>query len=233
MSGRSDYEERKQMKKERYEELADKAEQKSNEYYQNHNKISNMIPLGQPILVDHYSASRHRNALKKMDNAMRKSIEENEKADYYKNKVDSIENNNSISSDDPKAIEKIDKKIQELENRKVEIKAREHATYELTNINQEIRRLKARKKELQELEELDFKDTEFKGGKVILNRDVNRIQFIFDSIPSSEIRDILKGHAFKWSKTEGAWQRLYNKNCVYATKRALEAIQALNNKERS
>lgn len=45
MSGRADYEERKQMKKERYEELADKARQKSEEHFSTHNKISSTIPF--------------------------------------------------------------------------------------------------------------------------------------------------------------------------------------------
>lgn len=45
MSGRIDYEERKQMKKERYEELADKARQKSEEHFATYNKISNAIPF--------------------------------------------------------------------------------------------------------------------------------------------------------------------------------------------
>jgi len=45
MPGRADYEERKQMKKERYEELADKARQKSKAYIATHDKISNAIPF--------------------------------------------------------------------------------------------------------------------------------------------------------------------------------------------
>lgn len=45
MSGREDYEERKQMKKERYEELEDKARQRSSAYIATYEKISSAIPF--------------------------------------------------------------------------------------------------------------------------------------------------------------------------------------------
>ena len=224
MSGRKDFEERKEIKREIYEKRIEKAEQNSKAEYDKHKQISNAIPLGQPILVDHYSASRHRSDLNKMDNAMRKSIAEDEKADYYRNKLKNIDNNNVISSDDPKAIDKIQEKIDVLEKHKTNIKSREHKTYELQNINAEIRRLKKRKKELEELDELNFQDIEFEGGKVILNRDVNRLQVLFDEKPDENIRNILKNYSFKWARSQGAWQRLYNKNGIYAVKWILKEI---------
>lgn len=224
MSGRKDYEERKEMKKEIYQERMIKATQRSNEYYSQHRRISSAIPLGQPILVDHYSANRHRNDIKRMDNAMRKSITEDEKADYYRNKLNNVDNEGVISSDDPKAIEKLEEKIKILEKQREKTKKREHEWYELPYISQEIRRLKARIKELKELEELNFKDIEFSGGKAILNRDINRLQILFDDKPNENIRNILKSYAFRWARSEGAWQRLYNKNGIRAVKYVLEEI---------
>lgn len=224
MSGRKDFEERKEIKREIYERRIEKAKQNSKSEYDKHKQISNAIPMGQPILVDHYSASRHRSDLNKMENAMRKSIAEDEKADYYRNKLKNIDNNNAISSDDPKAIDKIQEKIDVLEKYKTNIKSREHKTYELQNVNAEIRRLKKRKKELKELDELNFQDIEFEGGKVILNRDVNRLQVLFDEKPDENIRNILKNYSFKWARSQGAWQRLYNKNGIYAVKCILREI---------
>ncbi len=224
MSGRKDFEERKEIKREIYEKRIEKAEQNSKAEYDKHKQISNAIPLGQPILVDHYSAGRHRSDLNKMDNAMRKSIAEDEKADYYRNKLKNIDNNNAISSDDPKAIDKIQEKIDVLEKYKTNIKSREHKTYELQNVNAEIRRLKKRKKELEELDELNFQDIEFEGGKVILNRDVNRLQVLFDEKPDENIRNILKNYSFKWARSQGVWQRLYNKNGIRAVKWILKEI---------
>lgn len=228
MSGRKDYQERQQIKKERYEELADKARKKSKEQSEKHNKIASNIPMGQPILVDHYSTNRHRNDIRKMQRAIEKSICEDEKADYYDSKVSNIEKNNTISSDDPEAIQKLEHKLQVLENETAKIKAREHHTWELSNINQQMRSVKERLQELKELEELQFEDITFNGGKVIHNANVNRIQFIFDNIPDETTRDILKHNGFKWSRFEKAWQRLYNKNGIRATRWVLDKISKLD-----
>lgn len=221
MAGRKDYEERKERKKERYQELAEKSREKNKEHYEQYQKMSNAIPLGQPILTDHYSANATRRSYQKMHNQFDKSVEADNKAEYYENKVDTIENNNSISLDDPRAIEKLQDKLKKLEHEREIIKSRPHVTWELQNIGAEIRRIK----QIEELEELDFKDIEFTGGKAILNREVNRIQIIFDDKPSEEVRNILKHRGFKWSRYENAWQRLYNKNTIYATNRAIEEIR--------
>lgn len=225
MSGRADYEERKQMKKERYEELADKARQKSQEQYNKHNRISNMIPLGQPILTDHYSANRHRNDIKKMNRAIEKSIEEDKKADYYEGKVDNIDNSKVISSDDPQAIQKLEAKLKALEDEKAKIKARPHKTWELQNLNQQMKSIKDRIQQLKELDEIDFEDISFTGGKVVHNKEINRIQILFDDIPDEDTRALLKSRAFKWSRYEKAWQRLFNKNGIYAAKYVVEKIE--------
>lgn len=37
-----------------------------------------------------------------------------------------------------------------------------------------------------------FPDIEFKGGKAIHNKEINRIQIIFDDIPNENIRSELK-----------------------------------------
>ncbi len=225
MAGRIDYEERKEYKKERYQELAEKSREKSQQHYEQYQKMSNAIPLGQPILTDHYSANATRRGYEKMHSQFDKSIEADNKAEYYDNKVEAIENNNSISSDDPKAIEKLQARIEQLEKAKIEVKARPHEWYELPYLNADIRRLKDRIKEIQELEELQFEEITFNGGRAILNRDINRIQILFDDKPSEEVRNILKHRGFKWSRYEQAWQRLYNKNTIYATNRAIEEIQ--------
>ena len=224
MAGRIDYAERQEQKKERYQERVEQAEQRSQAHYENQRKISSVIPMGQPILIGHHSEKRHRNDLKKIDNEMRKSIQESEKADYYRNKVDNIDNSKVISSDDPQAIEKLQARIEELEKAKEEVKARPHEWYELPYLNADIRRAKERIKEIQELEELQFEDIIFTGGKAILNREINRLQFLFDTKPDEETRTLLKKHGFKWSRYEQAWQRLYNRNGIYAVNYVVKII---------
>lgn len=224
MAGRIDYLERQEYKKEMYQERAEKADKRSQSHYERHRDIASVIPMGQPILIGHHSEKRHRNDLKRIDNEMRKSIQESEKADYYRNKVDNIDNSKVISSDDPQAIEKLQARIEELEKAKEEVKARPHEWYELQYLNADIRRLKDRIKEIQELEELQFEDITFTGGKAILNRDINRLQLLFDDKPDEETRTLLKKHGFKWSRYEQAWQRLYNKNGIYAVRYVIEKI---------
>lgn len=227
MSGRADYEERKQRKIEKYQELADKAKSQGQAHYEQYKKISDAIPLGQPILVDHYSANSTRNGYKKMNTQFEKSIAEDEKSKYYEGKIATIEENKAISSDDPKAIEKLEQKLQELEEYKARVKKREHAPYELQNLNAEMRRIRARIKELKELEELDFADIPISNGKITHNKEKNRIQFIFDDKPDEKIREILKYYGFKWARTEGAWQRLFNKNGICAVKHILRKMEDL------
>lgn len=225
MAGRIDYVERQEYKKERYQELAEKSREKSQQHYEQYQKLSNAIPLGQPILTDHYSANATRRGYQKVHSQFDKSIEADNKAEYYDNKVAAIENNNSISSDDPKATEKLQDRLKKLEHEREIIKSRPHSTWELQNIGAEIRRTKQRIDQIKELEELDFKDIIFTGGKAILNKAVNRIQILFDDKPSEEVRNVLKHRGFKWSRYEQAWQRLFNKNTIYATNRAIEEIQ--------
>ena len=155
---------------------------------------------------------------------MRKAITEGDKSDYYRDKIDNIDNNKAISSDDPKAIEKLQARIKELEETKVKVKARQHEWFELPYLNADIKRTKNRIKEIQELEELQFEDVTFTGGKAILNREINRLQLLFEAIPSDEVRTILKQHGFKWSRYEKAWQRLYNKNGIHAVRYVVKLI---------
>ena len=142
-----------------------------------------------------------------------------------------MQNNSIISSDDPKAIEKLEQKLKLLEDYKTRVKSREHEQYELANINSEIRRIKDRIKELKELDELQFDNIKFEGGKVIHNNEINRIQFIFNTIPDEETRTILKSYGFKWSRYEKAWQRLFNKNGISAAKYILKKMEKQENKE--
>ena len=63
--------------------------------------------------------------------------------------------------------------------------------------------------------------------KLINNRKEERIQFIFDGKPSEEIRNILKGNAFKWAPSAGAWQRKNTPNGICAANLVLKKIECL------
>lgn len=80
--------ERARAKAERYEELADKAYERSNAAFERSNAAVKDIPFGQPILVGHHSEGKHRAALKRSDQAMRKSVDEMHKAEAHESKAE-------------------------------------------------------------------------------------------------------------------------------------------------
>lgn len=218
MGGRKDFEERRNKRIERYKQLSKKAKEKSGEYSNsNANRILEMTP-GQPILVGHHSEKRHRRLIKRAHEDIKKSIELDDKSKFYSNRAESAENSKVIYSDDPNAITKLKEKLERLENERVSIKSREHKTWELTNIGANIRETKKRIERLEKQENLQFPDIEFKGGKAVHNKGINRIQLLFDSIPDENIRKALKSKGFHWSRQECAWQREFNENTIRATK---------------
>ena len=218
MGGRKDFEERRNKRIERYKQLSKKAKEKSGEYSNsNANRILEMTP-GQPILIGHHSEKKHRRLIKRAHEDIRKSIELDDKSKFYSNRAESAENSKVIYSDDPNAITKLKEKLERLENERVSIKSREHKTWELTNIGANIRETKKRIERLEKQENLQFPDIEFKGGKAVHNKGINRIQLLFDSIPDESIRKALKSKGFHWSRQECAWQREFNENTIRATK---------------
>ena len=224
MGGRADYEERKQRRIERYEALSQKAKEESDARFNSTaNRILRMTP-GQPILIGHHSERKARRLHEQANNDIRKSIELSKKSEYYEARAKNAENSNVIYNDDPNAIQKLKEKLERLENTKATIKAREHETWELTNIGASIRETKLRIKRLEEQETLVFPKTEFKGGKAIHNKEINRIQFLFDDKPSEEIRKELKHNGFHWSRKERAWQREFNKRTIYVTNALIEDV---------
>ena len=88
--------------------------------------------------------------------------------------------------------------------------------YMLTNNNANIRRMQERLKELESVSKEIDREFSFEGGKVVVDTDDMRIRIIYDSIPSKEAREKLKGRGFKWSPSNSAWQRQLTDNAKYA-----------------
>ena len=68
------------------------------------------------------------------------------------------------------------------------------------------------------------KANDFPGFKVIENYDMDRVQFVFPDKPSAEERTMLKGAAFKWAPSQGAWQRQLTNNAINAAKRIIAEL---------
>lgn len=94
-----------------------------------------------------------------------------------------------------------------------------YPSYELTGNSAEIRRLQQRIDELSKAQSQGFEGWEFDGGKAVANMDKRRLQLFFDEKPDEGKRTMLKRYGFRWTPTEGAWQRLLNDNAIYACDR--------------
>ena len=99
-------------------------------------------------------------------------------------------------------------------------------SYQLSNNNAEIHRLKDRITALTRRKELGYVGWEFDGGRVEANTADNRLQIFFDEKPDKEIREELKGNGFRYAPSTEAWQRQLNDNAIYAADR-IKCIQPL------
>lgn len=95
-----------------------------------------------------------------------------------------------------------------------------YPSFELTNNNANIRRTEERIKELEKrASEPAPEGWTFDGGEVVINREVNRVQIIFEGKPDADVRTEIKGEGFRWAPSQGAWQRQLTDNALRAVKR--------------
>ena len=89
-----------------------------------------------------------------------------------------------------------------------------YPSYHLSNNNANIRRIQQRIEDLKNKSE--YAGWTFEGGKAEINEAENRLQLFFDEKPSDEQRSKLKHNGFKWSPSQGAWQRQLTKNAIHS-----------------
>jgi hypothetical protein len=101
-------------------------------------------------------------------------------------------------------------------------------TYHLTNNNGNMKRIKDRIAGLERVATAETKETELPGGvRMVENVEANRVQLFFPGKPSAEVRTLLKRSGFRWSPSEGAWQRHLNGGGVWRARQVLEDIARL------
>lgn len=105
-------------------------------------------------------------------------------------------------------------------------------SWQLSNNNAEIRRLKGRIEELTRHKEAAYVGWEFEGGTVEINREANRLQIYFEGKPDATVRDELKSNGFRWSPKAEAWQRQLNDTTIRVTDR-IKCIQPLSGEKPS
>ncbi len=83
-------------------------------------------------------------------------------------------------------------------------------SYTLQNNRANIRRMQERVASIESTRARDAREATFEGGKIVENKDANRVQIVFDGKPDEATRAKLKSRGFRWSPNEGAWQRQLN-----------------------
>lgn len=193
----------------------------------------------------------------KQINAWDKNMQEYQEIQKILEKIKEI-GTAGISSDDPRAIQKLKEKLLHLEEEQENMKAvnayykknktlegcnvltekikkiltdymkrqnitKPYSSFALSNNSANIKRVKQR------IEELEQKATDttltgwiFGNGSIIANRQLNRLQILFDEKPDEELRTKLKRNGFRWSPSQGVWQRLLNRNAIYAAEQIKE-----------
>lgn len=112
--GRTDYQDRKAARIDRMRARAASKIAESESAANRAHSIASMIPLGQPILTDHYSAGRHRRDIDRIGALYSKAGKAEREAQSLASRADAAEDNRSISSDDPEALGKLRAKLADI-----------------------------------------------------------------------------------------------------------------------
>ncbi|RVH24452.1 hypothetical protein CN215_17350 [Sinorhizobium meliloti] len=100
--------------------------------------------------------------------------------------------------------------------------------FSTTNSRAELRRLQQRLAALARMKERgnQSQEVETSAGAVEIkeNADIARIQLLFPGKPDGPTRRVLKANGFRWSPSQGAWQRHLNEAGRYAAQRVLKTI---------
>lgn len=243
----SNYKEKREAKKERYEELGEKNHKLSKETSDQARKMQDVIPFGQPILVGHHSEKGDRSYRGKIEKKWEKSFEISKKADYYDDKVKSMTRNRAISSDDPEAVTKLQEKIikerrthatakakrKDFRDRKVELikelgDREYHLKYYLlesymTGATVEIKRCEGRIADIQALEKIP--DIDETINNIRLYTEDARIRIDFGFKPDEETRTKLKQHSFKWSPYNQVWQNYIKQRNIDFARELLQGMK--------
>ena len=82
---------------------------------------------------------------------------------------------------------------------------------------------KAREK-AEQMQTKESQDEIINGVRVVKNFQADRLQLYFEGKPSTETISTLKHSAFKWSPSNGCWQRQLTNNAIYAMQTILKNL---------
>lgn len=100
--------------------------------------------------------------------------------------------------------------------------------YSLSNNNANIKRYRQRIKELEAHQNAVDREIEGRGYTYREDTTENRVMFLFVEKPPADVRQVLKGHAFKWSPSRGAWVRQLTHSGIFAGEQVRKALDQLS-----
>ncbi|MEU9120600.1 DUF3560 domain-containing protein [Streptomyces sp. NPDC048506] len=174
----SDRVERAEDRAQRFGQYADNAATRSEAAWKSSHEISERFAFGQPILIGHHSEGRARRDHARMDNAMRKSIGERDRADHWTGRAQAAANYERFRKDPRRTLRRLDKLRADL--RAVEKWQRGESAKGYSR-NPDDPELTIRHEEL--TEEIEYwqqiiKDAEAEGVKVWSKADFTRGDFV-------------------------------------------------------
>ena len=93
------------------------------------------------------------------------------------------------------------------------------APFQLSNNSARIRDTERKLKQHQNMAEKEDSETVYEWGTLRRDYSEERYRLVFDGKPSKPVIDLLKGHGFKWSPKNEAWQRQITPNATYTLER--------------
>lgn len=178
-------------------------------------KIEDLLTIEQPILSgDENAIELLEEKLEKLESsqAMMKAVN----AYYRKNKT--LENCPELTQEQ---IEKLKANMDS--NWHYEDKP--FASFELTNNNATIKNTKLRLERLRKEKETGRQERENRFFTIVENKEIMRLQLMFEGKPDPEVREILKSNGFKWSPKNTCWQRQLTDNARYSVKKIVQALE--------
>lgn len=254
--------EKKPEEAERAYRLAERYSKKMAEYYNKESSIGMMCPS---VMI----SGAGNFPVKKKERQVAAWERNHEFYQYVQSILAKIENilygREIIKSDDERAIEKLEEKLEDLKSTQEQMKAANKAirlkdteagddllremgyseesikklrepdycgrvgypSFQLQNNNANIHRVEERLKSLKAAKERGSSEREYKTFKVVENTEAMRYQIIFDGKPDADIRSLLKSNGFKWSPSNGAWQRQLTGNGKWALNRVVEKLKEM------